>query len=186
MFPWSRAEPTNDVAALAPPARGQEGANEIIPTSLTTRTEEAGSQSDTILTPGPPPWPRLVPPDTFSFGPRGDRSCWVLPWLRPGEKPRKTLRKRGGGGFTSTGRGSDAPSVPQVKKENRAMGDSCRVGRLELPSRSSGFSNSKLRRLRALRVQSVRSAFFFCSGGESEETLGRFLQSTALLQRVFT
>lgn len=27
MFPQARAEPTNDVSALVPPARGQEGVN---------------------------------------------------------------------------------------------------------------------------------------------------------------
>lgn len=51
---------------------------------------------------------------------------------------------------------------------------------------SPGLQTPKLRRLRALRVQSVGSVFLFCPGGESEEALGRFLQSTALLQRVFT
>lgn len=98
-----------------PPARAQEGVNEIIPTSLTTKTEEIGSKTDKILIPG-----RLdqVPPDTFSFGPRGDRSCRLLPSVQPGEKPRKTVEN---GGVTSTGQGGDdAPSVrfPQVKKEN--------------------------------------------------------------------
>lgn len=88
MFPQARAEPTNDVSALVPPARGQQGVNEIIPARLTTKTEKRG-ETDAIRTPR-----RLdrVPPDTFSFAPGGGRSCWVLPSLQPGEKPSKTVR----------------------------------------------------------------------------------------------
>lgn len=165
LFPRARAEPTNDVSALVAPARAQEVVKETLGPSL---PEESGSKPEPIRSPG-----RLhqVPPDTFSFEPRGDRSCWVLPCLQLGEKPRKTLRKQrapfrwSGGGCAQGARPTSAEGRQRRATHAELIGWS--------PSRFSGFSNSKLRRLRALGVQSVPS-LFFCSGGESEEALGRF------------
>lgn len=118
MFPQARAEPTNDVSALVPPARGQQGVNEIIPARLTTKTEKRGLE------------PTRSGPRDASIESRLTLS--VLPRVAVGVagsyrpcSPERSPERRLDSGVTSAG--GDAPSVrfPQVKKEKGAKGDSC-------------------------------------------------------------
>lgn len=127
MFPQARAEPTNDVSALVPPARGQEGVNEIIPARLTTKTEKRGLKPTQSELRDASIESRL----TLSVLPRV--AIGVVGSYRPCSPERNSERRFDHRGITSAGGGGDAPSVrfPQVKKENGAKGDSCWVGRLE-------------------------------------------------------
>lgn len=127
MFPQARAEPTNDVSARVPPARGQQGVNEIIPARLTTKTEKRGLKP----TQSGPRDASIESRLTLSVLPR--EAIGVVGSYRPCSPERNPERRFDNRGITSAGGGGDAPSVrfPQVKKENGAKGDSCWVGRLE-------------------------------------------------------
>lgn len=155
-----------DVSALVPPARGQEGVKEIIPTRLTTNTEKRGSKTDTIRTPW---WLDLVPPDTFSFAQSGDRRCWVLPSLQPGEKPRKTVLKLGGYFRWLGWEWCAKCAIPEEGKQSE--------GRLMLSwsagARLSGSSNSQTAPLACAPRQKCRLGVLLLLPGRKRGNIGQ-------------
>lgn len=138
MFPQARAEPRNDVSALVPPARGQEGVNEIIPARLTTKTEKRGLKPTQSGPRDAPIESRL----TLSVLPRVE--IGVAGSYRPCSPERNPERRSLRGGL-----------LPLVEGEMRQVCDSHkwrrkterRATHAELvgwsPSLLSGFSNSQ-------------------------------------------